>query len=134
MSEVDGLPAPERRRAMFCVMLGLALTNLSSAVVNIALPDVSQSFEISDAATVWVVNAFQLAATVCLLPVATIGESLGLKRVYTIGLIIFTLASLGCALSPTLATLVCARLVQGVGAACISVAGTALGESSIRIA
>jgi DHA2 family multidrug resistance protein-like MFS transporter len=126
MSETDGLPLPERRRAMFCVMLGLALTNLSSAVVNIALPDVSHSFAISDASTVWVVNAYQLAATVCLLPVATIGESIGLKRVYAIGLIVFTLASLGCALSPSLAPLIGARLIQGAGAAGISVAGTAL--------
>jgi MFS transporter, DHA2 family, multidrug resistance protein len=126
VSETDGLPAPERRRAMFCVMLGLALTNLSSAVVNIALPDVSHSFAISDASSVWVVNAYQLAAIVCLLPVSTIGETLGLKRIYVIGLTIFTLASLGCALSPTLAALVCARLVQGVGAACLSVASTAL--------
>jgi MFS transporter, DHA2 family, multidrug resistance protein len=126
VSETDGLPAPERRRAMFCVMLGLALTNLSSAVVNIALPDVSHSFAISDASSVWVVNAYQLAAIVCLLPVSTIGETLGLKRIYVIGLTVFTLASLGCALSPTLAALVCARLVQGVGAACLSVASTAL--------
>ncbi|MBV8662447.1 MAG: MFS transporter [Hyphomicrobiales bacterium] len=126
MSQVDGLAAPERRRAMFCVMLGLALSNLSNAVVNIALPDVSHSFGTSDAATVWTVNAYQLAATVCLLPVAAMGETLGLKRVYTAGLVIFTAASLACALSPTLAALVCARLVQGAGAACISVAGVAL--------
>ena len=122
----DGLPARERRRAMFCLMLGLALSNLSNAVVNIALPDVAHSFGTSDAATVWTVNAYQLAATVCLLPVAAMGETLGLKRVYTAGLVIFTAASLACALSPTLAALVCARLVQGAGAACISVAGVAL--------
>ncbi|MBV8662690.1 MAG: MFS transporter, partial [Hyphomicrobiales bacterium] len=69
----DGLPARERRRAMFCLMLGLALSNLSNAVVNIALPDVAHSFGTSDAATVWTVNAYQLAATVCLLPVAAMG-------------------------------------------------------------
>ena len=51
----------------------------------------------------WVVNSYQLAVTVCLLPVASLGESLGLKRVYGFGLALFTVASLGCALSPTLA-------------------------------
>jgi DHA2 family multidrug resistance protein-like MFS transporter len=51
---------------------------------------------------------------------------LGLKRAYAAGLTIFTLASLGCALSPTLVVLVCARIVQGVGGACISVATVAL--------
>ena len=113
ISQVDGLPTPQRRRAMFCVMLGLILTNLGSAVVNIALPQVSHSLASSDAATVWVVNAYQLAAIMCLLPIAAIGETLGLKRLYIGGLTIFTLASLACALSPTLVSLVGARLVQG---------------------
>jgi MFS transporter, DHA2 family, multidrug resistance protein len=126
ISQVDGLPAPQRRRAMFCVMLGLILTNLGSAVVNIALPQVSHSLASSDAATVWVVNAYQLAAIMCLLPIAAIGETLGLKRLYIGGLTIFTLASLACALSPTLVSLVGARLVQGAGAGCISIAATAL--------
>jgi MFS transporter, DHA2 family, multidrug resistance protein len=126
MSQMDGLPASERRWAMLCVLLGVALSNLSSAVVNIALPDISRSFASSEAAVVWVVNAYQLAGTVCLLPIAGLAESLGLKRVYAAGLAIFTLASLGCVLSPSLPALVFARGVQGVGGACISVAGVAL--------
>ena len=80
MNQMDGLPAPERRWAMLCVLLGVALSNLSSAVVNIALPDISRSFASSEAAVVWVVNAYQLAGTVCLLPIAGLAESLGLKR------------------------------------------------------
>ena len=54
------------------------------------------------------------------------GESLGLKRVYSFGLALFTVASLGCALSPTLGVLVAARLVQGVGGACMAALGGAL--------
>ena len=72
------------------------------------------------------VNGYQLAVTVCLLPVAALSESLGLKRAYAAGLAIFTLASLACALSPTLPVLVCARIVQGFGGAGISVATVAL--------
>jgi MFS transporter, DHA2 family, multidrug resistance protein len=126
MSYGDGLAPPKRHWVMLCVLLGIALSNLGSAIVNIALPDISRSFASSQAATVWVVNAYQVAGMVCLLPIAVLGESLGLKRVYAGGLAIFTLASLACALSPTLTGLICARLFQGVGGACVSVAGMAL--------
>lgn len=110
---------------MLCILLGLGLSSLGSAIVNIALPSISRSFASSDAATVWVVNAYQLSATVCLLPIASLVELLGLKRVYAAGLAIFVLASLGCAFAPTLPVLVSARLIQGVGAAAVSVAGVA---------
>ncbi|SDJ66844.1 MFS transporter, DHA2 family, multidrug resistance protein [Bradyrhizobium sp. Rc2d] len=118
--------ASQRRRAMLCILLGLGLSSLGSAIVNIALPSMSRSFASSGATTVWVVNAYQLSATVCLLPVASLAESLGLKRVYASSLAIFVLASLGCAFAPTLPMLVSARLIQGAGAAGISVAGIAL--------
>ena len=71
-------------------------------------------------------NSYQLAVTVCLLPVASLGESLGLRRIYGFGLALFTVASLACALSPTLPVLVAARLVQGVGGACMAALGGAL--------
>jgi len=106
--------------------LGVVLAGLDSAIANIALPTIARELAATDAATVWVVNSYQLAVTVCLLPVASLGESLGLKRVYSFGLALFTVASLGCALSPTLGVLVAARLVQGVGGACMAALGGAL--------
>jgi DHA2 family multidrug resistance protein-like MFS transporter len=125
MGGVECLTASKRRWTMLCILLGLGLSSLGSAIVNIALPNISRSFASSDAATVWVVNAYQLSATVCLLPVASLLESLGMKRTYAAGLAIFVLASLGCAFAPTLPMLVSARLIQGAGAAGISVAGVA---------
>jgi DHA2 family multidrug resistance protein-like MFS transporter len=125
MGGVEYLTASKRRWAMLCILLGLGLSSLGSAIANIALPNISRSFASSDAATVWVVNAYQLSATVCLLPVASLAESLGLKRVYAAGLAIFVLASLGCAFAPTLPMLVSARLIQGTGAAGVAVAGVA---------
>lgn len=122
----DGLPARERRWAAVAVLLGIALSNLSTAVVNIALPDMALSLDASDAATVWVVNGYQLAAVVCLLPVAAMVEALGLRRLFITGLTVFTLASLVCAVAPTLGTLVAARVLQGAGGAFLSVAGVAL--------
>jgi DHA2 family multidrug resistance protein-like MFS transporter len=114
---------------MGCALLGVVLAGLDSAIANIALPTIARDLAASDAATVWVVNSYQLAVTICLLPVAALGESFGLKRVYGFGLALFTVASLGCALSPTLDLLVVARLVQGVGGACMAALGGALVRS-----
>ena len=111
---------------MTCAVLGIVLAGLDSAIANIALPSIARSLGATDAAAIWVVNSYQLAVTVCLLPVATLGESLGLRRVYGFGLALFTAASLGCALAPTLPALVAARLLQGVGGACMAALGGAL--------
>ncbi len=129
MTDDDGLPTPQRQWAMACAVLGITLAGLDSAIANIALPTIARELAATDAATVWVVNSYQLAVTVCLLPAAALGGSLGLKRVYAFGLVLFTAASLGCALSPTLGTLVAARLVQGVGGACMAALGGALVRS-----
>jgi DHA2 family multidrug resistance protein-like MFS transporter len=126
MNETDGLPTPQRRWVMGCVLLSILLTGLDAAIANIALPTIARELAATDAATVWVVNSFQLALTVCLLPAASLAESLGLKRVYGFGLALFTAASLGCAMSPTLNALVTARLVQGVGGACMAALAPAL--------
>jgi len=114
---------------MTCLILGIVLAGLDSAIANIALPTIARELNAADAATVWVVNIYTLATAVCLLPVAALGESMGLKRVYAFGLGLFTLASLACALSPTLPVLVTARLVQGVGGACMAALGGAMVRS-----
>jgi DHA2 family multidrug resistance protein-like MFS transporter len=126
MNETDGLPTKQRSWVMACILLGVVLATLDGAIANIALPTIGHDFAVSDSATVWVVNSFQLALTICLLPASSVGESLGLKRVYAFGLLLFTLASLACALSPTLDFLVVARLLQGAGSACMSAVGPAL--------
>jgi DHA2 family multidrug resistance protein-like MFS transporter len=129
MDHATPLSASKRRWAMLSILVGLGLSSLGSAITNIALPTISRSFVSGDAATVWVVNAYQLSATIFLLPVASLAESLGLKRVYAAGLGVFVVASLGCAFAPTLPALVFARLIQGAGAAGVAVAGVA----SVRV-
>jgi MFS transporter, DHA2 family, multidrug resistance protein len=98
----DGLPAPERYWAMAAILLGIALTVLDSTIVNLALPDITRDFGASASDAVWVVNAYQLATLVLLLPCAKLGERVGYRRVYMVGLVVFTLASIGCAVAPTL--------------------------------
>lgn len=126
MDVSDGLPLARRRLVMSCAVLGVVLAGLDSAIANIALPTIARDLAATDAATIWVVNSYQLAVTVCLLPAAALGEIWGLKRIYGLGLVIFTVASLACALSPTLPVLVASRLLQGVGGACMAALGGAL--------
>ncbi|MCC8401036.1 MFS transporter [Paraburkholderia sp. MMS20-SJTN17] len=121
-----GLPIPQRYWAMLVIGLGLTLAVLDSAIANVALPTIARNLNASAAASIWVVNAYQLAITITLLPLASLGDRIGYRRVYLSGLILFTVASFGCALSSSLATLALARVVQGFGAAGIMSVNTAL--------
>ena len=126
MTERDGLPTPQRTMVMAAVLLGSILTNLDGAIANIALPTIARDLAVSDAATIWVVNGYQLSLAICLLPAAVLGDRWGHKSVFAGGLILFALASLGCAMSRSIDVLVGARLIQGIGGALIASLGPAL--------
>ena len=113
----DGLPKPQRQWAMFAIAIAVTMAVLDSSVANIALPAIARQLGVTPAESVWVINAYQLAIVVMLLPVASLGERIGYRKVYIAGLALFTIGSLACALSPTLGVLVGARIVQGLGAA-----------------
>ena len=121
-----GLPLPQRYWAIVVVALGITLAVLDSAIANVALPTIARDLHASAAASIWVVNAYQLAVTISLLPLASLGDRIGYRRVYLGGLILFTAASLGCALATSLPTLALARVIQGFGAAGIMSVNTAL--------
>jgi DHA2 family multidrug resistance protein-like MFS transporter len=118
-AEPDGIPIPQRYWAILAIALGLTLAVLDGAIANVALPTIAADLNSSPASSIWVVNAYQLAVTVAILPLSSIGDIYGYRRVYIAGLIGFGIASLGCALADSLVTLAIARAVQGVGAACI---------------
>jgi DHA2 family multidrug resistance protein-like MFS transporter len=112
----DGLPAPRRWWSMAAIWLAMAMSVLDGAIANVALPTIAHELNATPAASIWVVNAYQLAITVTLLPLAALGDKLGYRRVYMCGLAVFTAGSLACALSHSLAALTAARIVQGLGA------------------
>lgn len=122
----DGLPVPRRYWAIAAIALAIAMSVLDSTIVNIALPSIARDFGATPAASIWVVNAYQLAILVVLLPLASLGEVVGYRRVSQAGLAVFTLASLACACAPTLLTLSIARVIQGLGAAGIMSVSAAL--------
>ncbi len=122
----DGLAIPQRYWAIATIALGLIMAVLDGAIANVALPTIARDLNASPAASVWVVNAYQLAVTVSLLPLASLGDIIGYRRVYQAGLVVFTLASLLCARSDSLTTLALARMAQGFGASGIMSVNTAL--------
>src|SRR5580692_2856970 len=125
-AHASGLPVPRRYWAIAAIILALTMSVLDSTIANVALPSLAHDFHASDAASIWVINAYQIAILVALLPLASLGEIVGYRRVSQCGLAVFTVASLACALAPTLAALSIARVVQGLGAAGIMSVNSAL--------
>ncbi len=111
---------------MLVIILGLTLSVLDSTLVNLALPAMARELQASSAHTLWVVNSYQLASLVLLLPLAALGERLGYRRVYLVGMLVFSLASLAAMLATSLPTLVAARALQGLGAAGVMSVNAAL--------
>ena len=113
----DGLPTRQSRWAFLSIAIAMSMSVLDASIVNIALPTIGDELGIQAAESVWVVNAYQLALTMALLPLASLGDRLGYKRVYFSGLVVFTLASAVCAQAHTLTMLAAGRMLQGLGAA-----------------
>jgi MFS transporter, DHA2 family, multidrug resistance protein len=126
VARADGLPVPRRYWAIAAIILAITMSVLDSTIVNVALPSLAHDFGASDAASIWVINSYQVAILMALLPLASLGEIVGYRRISQCGLVVFTLASLACALAPTLTALSIARVVQGLGAAGIMSVNSAL--------
>ncbi|HEY4250113.1 MAG TPA: MFS transporter [Roseomonas sp.] len=122
----DGLPWPERLQAVLAISSAIVMATLDSAVTNTALPTIANDLGAHSADAIWVVNAYQIAMIATLLPLASLGEVLGHKRVYTAGLVLFTVTSLACGFAWSLPSLVLARGLQGLGAAAIMSVNSAL--------
>ena len=122
------IPA-QNRRAMVAVMLAVALATLDTAIANTALPAIGADLHSTPEASVWIINAYQLAMVATILPFAALGDVLGHRRIYIGGLVVFTVASLACAVASTLPSLVTARILQGLGASAIMSVSIALVRS-----
>ncbi|HLX97381.1 MAG TPA: MFS transporter, partial [Roseiarcus sp.] len=122
----DGLPNPQRLLAFLTLAMATIMAVLDGTIVTVALPTMARDFAVQPESAIWIVNGFQLAVTVSLLPLSALGDRLGYRRVYWWGLALFTVASLACALAPTFAVLAFARVVQGLGAAGVMSVNSAL--------
>jgi DHA2 family multidrug resistance protein-like MFS transporter len=126
----DGLPAPRRYLAVGVLLMTLVLVVLDGAIANVALPSIAASLGADPSDTVWVVSSYQLAVLVALLPCGALGEIHGPRRVFLIGVGLFTIASAACAFAENLPILVAARFAQGLGAGAMM----ALGIMNLRFA
>src|SRR6202451_4138113 len=123
---MDGLPYERRIWAVVAISLAVGMASLDTAIANIALPTIAADLKVSPADVVWVVNVYQIALVATLLPLGALGEIVGHRRIYLGGLLLFTLASLGCALAWSLPSLLAARALQGLGASGLMSVNTAL--------
>ena len=108
-----------RRLAVATITIGLMMSVLSNSMTNLALPYIAQDLNITAESSIWIVNATQIALIVSLLPVAALADIVGYRHVYRAGLVLFSVASIGCALAPSLPWLLLGRALQGLGGAAI---------------
>lgn len=122
---------PRRTLAIACVLAAMMLVVLNTAIANVALPTIASSLHVTPAMSVWIITAYQAALLMALLPCAALGESLGYRRVFTLGVMLFTGATLLCSLAPSLPWLIAARFIQGLGGAAVMALGIALLRSVV---
>ena len=110
---------PENRKwwTLVAVAFGLFMIMLDNTVVNVALPSIAEDLGVSISQLEWVVNGYALTFGVLLLTGGKLADMLGRRRIFIVGLIIFTVASFLCGFANSSAVLIGARVVQGVGAA-----------------
>jgi MFS transporter, DHA2 family, multidrug resistance protein len=77
----DGLPTPQRYWSMLAIGLGISMSVLDASIANIALPSIARAVHATPAESIWVINAYQLAIVTTLLPLASLGEQRGYRRV-----------------------------------------------------
>ncbi len=107
----------KRWLALFVLCAGALMIVLDTTIVNVALPSIKTSLGFSDTSLVWVVNAYMITFAGFLLLGGRLGDLFSHRRVFLIGLTVFTLASLSCGLAHTEWMLIAARVVQGLGGA-----------------
>ncbi len=118
------------RLTLVALTLGSAVAILDSTVVNVALRALGEDLGATLGQLQWVVNGYLLALASLVLLGGALGDRLGRRRVYVVGMVVFLLASMACAFAPTVEVLIATRVVQGVGAALLTPGALAIIESS----
>jgi EmrB/QacA subfamily drug resistance transporter len=111
--------AEENRKwwTLAAVSFGLFMIMLDNTVVNVALPAIQRDLGVSISGLEWVVTGYALVFAALLITGGKLADMLGRKRIFLVGLVVFTLASLACGLAPSEGFLIGARAIQGIGAA-----------------
>jgi EmrB/QacA subfamily drug resistance transporter len=113
-------------------VLGSGIAFLDSTVVNVALPHIGEDFDVGVADLQWVLSGYLLSVSSLILLGGSLGDRFGRKRIFQLGVVIFALASLLCAVAPTAPMLVVFRVVQGIGGALLTPGSLAILEASFQ--
>src|SRR6184192_3264353 len=117
--EVASTTAP-RWLALLVLCSGLLMIVLDQTIVNVALPSIQSDLGFSQSSLAWVINAYLIAFGGLLLLAGRLGDLIGRKRIFLIGLAVFVAASAPCGIAQSQSVLVAARFVQGIGGALTS--------------
>ena len=113
-------------------MLGSAIAFLEATVVNVALPEIGRDLGADVAGLQWTINGYLLTLAALILLGGSLGDRYGRRRVFEVGVVWFTLASLLCAIAPSVEVLVAARVVQGIGGALLTPGSLAIIEATFH--
>lgn len=102
---------------LLITVMSTFMATLDSSIVNVALPDMAKALNVSTGLIAWVVSAYLIVVSVCILFFGRLGDLKGQAKIFRVGLIVFTLGSFLCGVTQTLPLLLAARAVQAVGAA-----------------
>ncbi len=121
-----GIDERKRWLALIVLCLGVLMIVLDTTIVNVALPSIQADLAFTETALVWVVNAYMLTFGGCLLLGGRLGDLFGHRKLFLLGLTLFTLASAACGLANSQGLLITARAVQGLGGAVVSAVSLSL--------
>jgi EmrB/QacA subfamily drug resistance transporter len=110
-------PQSQRRFVLIAAILASALGFIDGSVVSIAIPAIRADLGASLADAQWISNAYALTLSALILAGGVAGDNFGLRRTFVVGIVLFVVASLACAIAPGPASLIAARAIQGIGAA-----------------
>ena len=121
------LPVMNRRRwVTLNISIGVYMSTLDASIVNISLPTIIRSLNTDLTAVAWVVMAYLIVITGCLLLMGRLSDLFGQRRLYLIGFLTFTSGSALCGFSPTIDFLIGSRMIQGLGASALMANGPAI--------
>jgi EmrB/QacA subfamily drug resistance transporter len=133
------MPEPELRFAskrgrwvLAVTVLGSAVAFLEATVVNVALPELGRDLDADVAGLQWTINGYLLTLSALILLGGSLGDRYGRRRIFELGIVWFTVASLLCAVAPNVELLVFARVIQGVGGALLTPASLAIIEATFH--
>ena len=120
------------RWTLGATVLGSGMATLDATVVNLALPHIGTDLDASFSGVAWVLNGYTFSLASLILIGGSLGDRFGRRRIFLIGAVWFTLASLLCALAPSVGVLVAARVLQGVGGALLTPGSLAIIQSTFH--